>query len=256
MRFTDAVDRLADDGHGVFLEIGPHPVLGHSISECLAARGREARTVPSIRRQEDERERFTLSLAALHNLGFDIDWAAVHPTGRPVPLPRYPWKRDRYWTEPEPVERVRLGRLDHPLLGRRLDTAEPTWEARLDVESLPYLKDHLIQGSAVFPAAGYVEMATQAVRTTIGGGAALVDIELRKALFLPTGPESTTVPTAPVQLSFRGEDAEFTIATAPGAAPVSGPCTPAVPHAPPSADTIEGSPSWTSTRSVAAAHAT
>ncbi|CAL9643050.1 D-alanine--D-alanyl carrier protein ligase [Streptomyces sp. enrichment culture] len=214
VRFTDAVDRLADDGHGVFLEIGPHPVLGHSIGECLAARGGEARTMPSIRRQEDERERFALSLATLHNLGFDIDWAAVHPTGRPVPLPRYPWKRDRYWTEPAPVERVRLGRLDHPLLGRRLDTAEPTWEARLDVESLPYLRDHLIQGSAVFPAAGYVEMATQAVRATTGGGAALVDIELRKALFLPTGPDSTTGPTAPVQLSFRGEDAEFTIATA------------------------------------------
>ncbi|GAA4944838.1 hypothetical protein GCM10023238_08660 [Streptomyces heliomycini] len=90
MRFTDAVDRLADDGHGVFLEIGPHPVLAHAINETLAARGRESRTMPSIRRQEDERERFALSLAALHNIGVDIDWAAVHPTGKPVPLPPLP----------------------------------------------------------------------------------------------------------------------------------------------------------------------
>ncbi|MFE4053385.1 amino acid adenylation domain-containing protein [Streptomyces sp. YIM B13518] len=214
VRFTDAVDRLADDGHGVFLEIGPHPVLAHAINETLAARGRESRTMPSIRRQEDERERFALSLAALHNIGVDIDWAAVHPTGKPVPLPCYPWKRERYWTEPEPVERVRLGRLDHPLLGRRLDTAEPTWEARIDVESQPYLEDHRIQGSVVFPAAGYVEMATQAVRTMTGGDAVLADIELRKALFLPAGPEGSTGGTAPVQLSFRGEDAAFTIATA------------------------------------------
>ncbi|GAA4944843.1 hypothetical protein GCM10023238_08670 [Streptomyces heliomycini] len=100
------------------------------------------------------------------------------------------------------------------MLGRRLDTAEPTWEARIDVESQPYLEDHRIQGSVVFPAAGYVEMATQAVRTMTGGDAVLADIELRKALFLPAGPEGSTGGTAPVQLSFRGEDAAFTIATA------------------------------------------
>ncbi|WP_052488514.1 non-ribosomal peptide synthetase/type I polyketide synthase [Streptomyces sp. 150FB] len=219
VRFGEAVDRLADDGHGVFLEIGPHPVLGHSINECLAARGGEARTLPSIRRQEDERERFTLSLAALHNLGVDIAWDVLHPVGRPVTLPRYPWKRDRYWTEPKPVEQIRLGRLDHPLLGRRLATAEPAWEARLDVESLPYLGDHRIQGSAVFPAAGYVEMATQAVRAMTGGDADLIDIELRKALFLPVlpaGPGSPAGESAKVQLSFCTEDAAFTIATVPG----------------------------------------
>ncbi len=49
VRFTTPSTGWTDDGHGVFLEIGPHPVLGHAIGECLAARGREARTVPSIR---------------------------------------------------------------------------------------------------------------------------------------------------------------------------------------------------------------
>ncbi|MEU7564041.1 non-ribosomal peptide synthetase/type I polyketide synthase [Streptomyces eurythermus] len=215
VRFSDAIGRLADDGHRVFLEIGPHPVLGHSINECAGARGGEVRVLPSIRRQEDESERFTLSLAALYNLGVDIAWDVLHPTGRPVPLPRYPWKRDRYWTEPKPVEQVRLGRLDHPLLGRRLDTAEPVWEARLDVESLPYLRDHRIQGSTVFPAAGYVEMATQAARVLTGGDAVLADIDLRKALFLPTGPESPVGETATVQLSVCTEDAAFTIAGVP-----------------------------------------
>ncbi|MEV7728898.1 amino acid adenylation domain-containing protein [Streptomyces sp. NPDC087917] len=217
--FRPAVDALLDDGHRTFLEIGPHPVLGHSIKECFAARAgtpatgapgahQPVTTLPSIRRAEAESARFTTSLAALYTLGCTVDWKVLHPEGRRTPLPRYPWKRDRYWTEPEPVAQVRLGRVDHPLLGRRLATAEPAWEAALDVESTPYLADHRIQGRTLFPAAGYVEMAYQAVRTLTGAvDAELGDIELRKALFLPDDAPRT------VQLSLTAESCAFTVAT-------------------------------------------
>ncbi|MFG2639417.1 amino acid adenylation domain-containing protein [Streptomyces sp. NPDC048370] len=233
VRFREAVDALAADGYRTFLEIGPHPVLGHSIRECFdhtahtaqvaqsaqsahvqhtaAHTPYEAVTLPSVRRAEDEALRFTTSLAALHTLGCPVDWHALHPRGRSVPLPRYPWRRDRYWVEPEPVAQVRLGRQDHPLLGRRLATAEPTWEVELDVESQPYLADHRIQGRTLFPAAGYIEMATQAVRAVTGAeDVVLGDIELRKALFLPDD-----APKA-VQLSLSAQSAAFTVATGGG----------------------------------------
>ncbi|MEW1722025.1 amino acid adenylation domain-containing protein [Streptomyces sp. NPDC093109] len=209
VRFRSAVDAMIDDGHRVFLEIGPHPVLGHSVKECVAARaGDTVTTLPSIRRAEDEALRFTTSLASLYALGCAVDWAALHPRGRRVPLPRYPWRRDRYWTEPAPVAQVRLGRVDHPLLGRRLATAEPAWEVALDVERTPYLADHRIQGRTLFPAAGYIEMAYQALRALTGGtDAELADIELRKALFLPAD-----APRA-VQLSLSARTSVFTVAT-------------------------------------------
>ncbi|MER7702075.1 amino acid adenylation domain-containing protein [Kitasatospora sp. NPDC097605] len=217
VRFRQAVERLADDGYGVFLEIGPHPVLGRSIQETVEAHPGtadrpEVRVLPSIRRQEDERAVFTASLAALHNLGVAVDWSVLQPAGRIVPLPRYPFRRDRHWVEPRPVEQVRRGRLDHPLLGRRLPGAEPAWEARLDAEALPYLEDHRIQGDVLFPAAGYLEMAVQAVRALTGGtDAALADIELRKALFLPDE-ESRAV-----RLTLSAEHGSFTVATGEGA---------------------------------------
>ncbi|MFG3054242.1 amino acid adenylation domain-containing protein [Kitasatospora sp. NPDC048239] len=212
VRFRQAVERLADDGCRLFLEIGPHPVLGRAIQETLEGRPGddlpEVRTLPSIRRQEDEQACFTASLAALHNLGAAVDWSVLQPSGRPVPLPRYPFKRDRHWVEPGVVEQVRLGRLDHPLLGRRLPSAEPLWEARLDAEALPYLEDHRIQGDVLFPAAGYLEMAVQAVRALTGGtDAALAGIELRKALFLPDGEARA------VQLALSAEDGGFTVST-------------------------------------------
>ncbi|WP_415958876.1 amino acid adenylation domain-containing protein [Streptomyces sp. 021-4] len=208
VRFRAAVDRLAGDGHQVFLEIGPHPVLGHAIRECLEATGATGLTLPSIRRQEDESERFALSLASLHNLGADIDWDVLEPAGRPVTLPPHPFRRDRHWTEPRAVAQIRLGQVDHPLLGRRTDRTEPAWQARLDTESLPYLADHRIQDTVVFPAAGYIEMATQAaLRLTGSTTAVLADIDLRKALFLPDGEDRT------VEVSLSLEDAAFTIAS-------------------------------------------
>ncbi|MFF8962688.1 amino acid adenylation domain-containing protein [Streptomyces globisporus] len=211
VRFRSAIDRIADDGHRVFLEIGPHPVLGHAIRECLDAGGRTALTLPSIRRREDETERFAASLGTLHTLGVPIDWDLLQPTGRPVTLPRHPFRRDRHWTEPRPVAQVRLGHRDHPLLGRRTDATEPTWQARLDTEALPYLADHRIQDTVVFPAAGYLEMAAQAVlRLTGGTTAVLADIDLRKALFLPDGEDRT------VEVSLSLENAAFTIASPTG----------------------------------------
>ncbi|MFJ9918243.1 amino acid adenylation domain-containing protein [Streptomyces rubiginosohelvolus] len=211
VRFRSAIDRIADDGHRVFLEIGPHPVLGHAIRECLDAGGRSALTLPSIRRREDETQRFAASLGTLHTLGVPIDWDLLQPTGRPVTLPRHPFRRDRHWTEPRPVARVRLGHHDHPLLGRRTDATEPTWQLRLDTEALPYLADHRIQDTVVLPAAGYLEMAAQAVlRITGSTTAVLADIDLRKALFLPDGEDRT------VEVSLSLENAAFSIASPTG----------------------------------------
>ncbi|RPK37887.1 Phthiocerol/phenolphthiocerol synthesis polyketide synthase type I PpsA [Streptomyces sp. ADI92-24] len=209
VRFQAAVDRLADDGHRLFLEIGPHPVLGHAIRECLEAKGRTGVSVPSVRREEDEPERFAVSLATLNTLGLGVAWDVLQPVGETVPLPRYPWRRDRHWTEPGAVAQIRLGLLDHPLLGRRTDHTEPTWQARLDTERLPYLADHRIQESVVFPAAGYLEMAAQAVRELTGGtDVVLADIDLRKALFLAEDDVRT------VHLSVSLEDGGFVVASA------------------------------------------
>lgn len=214
VRFRAAVDCMIDDGYSLFLEIGPHPVLGNAILECLSAKGAHGKVVPSIRRQEDEQAQIITSLATFHNLGFPIDWDTLYPSGRTIPLPRYPWKRDRYWVESAAVEQIRKGHVDHEILGRRLETAEPTWEVKLDVEKLPYLSDHCIQGSVVFPAAGYIEMAAQAVRAlTSARTVSLAEIEIRKALFLSESKAKA------VQLTIESEGSTFRIA---GRPPVRG----------------------------------
>lgn len=208
VRFKDAITHLANNNYHLFLELGPHPVLGYSIKECMSELQHSVQVLPSIRRKEDESARFMQSLATLHNLGYAIDWNTLCYGGRLTTLPAYPWKQDRYWAEAPDVAQVRLGQIEHPLLGRRLPVAEPAYEALLDLEQLPYLGDHRIQGNVLFPAAGYLEMANQALRSLSGQWAgAILDLQLHKALYLPETDTKT------VQLTFDSDSARFAIAS-------------------------------------------
>ncbi|MGH2620902.1 MAG: type I polyketide synthase, partial [Anaerolineales bacterium] len=113
--FADAMDRLIRDGHDLFLELSPHPVLAGTISECLAMNGQKGTVLPSLRRQEAEREQMLGSLGALHTLGYPLAWERLYSEGgRFVRLPSYPWQRERYWQESETAQQSRLGRQVHP----------------------------------------------------------------------------------------------------------------------------------------------
>ncbi|MDP2613972.1 polyketide synthase dehydratase domain-containing protein, partial [Oceanobacter sp. 2_MG-2023] len=79
-----------------------------------------------------------------------------------------------------------------------------------DIEQQPYLSDHRIQGNVLFPAAGYVEMAAQAMKDLTGDTAAVIaDINLLKALYLPEAD------TKAVQFNFDADSARFTVTTMP-----------------------------------------
>jgi amino acid adenylation domain-containing protein/non-ribosomal peptide synthase protein (TIGR01720 family) len=102
--FSAAVQRLLAEGCDLFLEIGARPVLLPALRSGLA--GREgAAAVASLRRGEDERTALLQALAALYASGADIAWQRLYPDGgRCVPLPAYPWQRERYWIDEDGAE--------------------------------------------------------------------------------------------------------------------------------------------------------
>ena len=146
-------------GHDAFVEIGAHPVLGPSIAECLTEHNRKGVVLPTLRRGEPDCAMMLGSAGRLFTLGAALDWRAVNRDRATfVKLPTYPWQRERHWHESEKTRRERLGEVAHPLLGMRTVSAEPRWRLDLDLAMLPFLSDHRVQGAAIFPAAGYVEM--------------------------------------------------------------------------------------------------
>jgi acyl transferase domain-containing protein/NADPH:quinone reductase-like Zn-dependent oxidoreductase/SAM-dependent methyltransferase/acyl carrier protein len=215
VRFGDTVLAFIDIGFRMFVEVGPHPVLSAYVLESLSSRQTEGVVVPSLRREQDEQVQMMSSLGALYAHGYPIALSSLYPTGRFLKLPSYPWQHQPYWHESESVRTSRLGLQAHPLLGKRLVTADPSWKVELNRVSHSYLHDHRVHGHVVFPAAGYIEMALAAARELFGTGTyVLEEIEFPKALFLPDGGDSVTV-----QTTFYRQGSTFSIASRTGNAP-------------------------------------
>ncbi|MGK4001421.1 SDR family NAD(P)-dependent oxidoreductase [Sorangium sp. So ce1036] len=112
--FAPCVEELSRRGYGLFLEIGPHPVLSTSILETLAARDKPGRVVASLRRQEEEVSMLLESLGQLHCAGYPVDWSKQHPArGRVISLPTYPWQRESYWLEGARPQAPRQHQAEH-----------------------------------------------------------------------------------------------------------------------------------------------
>ncbi|MBW4567204.1 MAG: SDR family NAD(P)-dependent oxidoreductase [Tolypothrix carrinoi HA7290-LM1] len=200
--FAAAIASLIQARYNTFLEISAHPVLANSISECLALAEISGTVLQTLRRKEPERPTMLSSFGKLYTLGYPVDWDQLYPQqGRFVRLPSYPWQRERYWHESEESMGVRIGTIPqrsmlgqqvHPLLGSRLKSSQPIWDAEIDKHRLSYLDDHRVQGAVVYPGAAYVEMALAAASEIFKDGAYIIEeIEFQKALFLPESSAST-----------------------------------------------------------------
>ncbi|MGV9270970.1 type I polyketide synthase [Kitasatospora sp. NPDC003701] len=101
VRFLDAVEYLRGERTTRFLELGPAAALTPMIDECLAAAGAApgATTVVPTGPSgvHDEEQAALAAVARLHLDGVPVDWAAVLPGARSVPLPTYPFQHRRYW---------------------------------------------------------------------------------------------------------------------------------------------------------------
>jgi acyl transferase domain-containing protein/aryl carrier-like protein len=237
VRFAAAVQALLADGHALFVEVSPHPLLVPAVEEMLrAARpadaagvgaagvGAAGMAIASLRRAHDERAAMLESLGALWARGQSVAWSQLFPGGgRRVPLPTYAWQRERHWLETE-VSQARVHTGGHPLLGQgmTLSTQPGTrvWETPVSVRRVPWLGDHRIQGVTVVPGTAYLEMALAAAADDGGraGPHEITEVVLSQALAFADNA------TATVQLVTTEEPAgrRFQIASlAPGAARAS-----------------------------------
>ncbi|KYG11229.1 hypothetical protein BE21_58010 [Sorangium cellulosum] len=145
VRFAEAVQALMEGGHGLFVEMSPHPLLSTSVEEIRLATKREGVAVGSLRRGQDERLSMLEALGALWVHGAAVGWERLSSADgagfRRVPLPTYAWQRERYWVEPSAGGAANGSRLvhagGHPLLGemQTLSTQKSTrvWETTLDL---------------------------------------------------------------------------------------------------------------------------
>jgi polyketide synthase 12 len=194
VRFEQVTRELLRHGRRALIEVSPHPVFALSASETVEdelAEAGEAAVLSTLRRDEGGPDRFALSLARAQVAGVKLDWPAFFAgRGKRVPLPTYPFQRKLYWMAPAAngagdLTAAGQAPLDHPLLGAAIRLAggeEWLLTGRVSLQSHPWLADHAVAGTVLFPGTGFVELALRA-GSEVGCGA-LDELTLEAPLFL------------------------------------------------------------------------
>jgi amino acid adenylation domain-containing protein len=120
VRFSEGVATLLQEPDRLLLEVGPGTTLA-----TLARRhpGRSSRQVvlsslPHPQESAPADESLLAAAGRLWLAGFPVDWQALHEGRWRVPLPTYPFERQRFWVEARPREAV-------PAASPRSTTREP-----------------------------------------------------------------------------------------------------------------------------------
>ncbi|MEV4832855.1 type I polyketide synthase, partial [Micromonospora sp. NPDC049257] len=161
VRFADAVAALAARGVTRFVEIGPDSVLTAMVADCVE----DATAIPLQRRKREQVEAYAAGMAQAWTTGVDLDWAAIHPTARQVDLPTYAFQRQHYWLYDPALVGAGLLAATHPLLDAAVPLANTdgvVFTGRWSLHTHPWLADHAVGGTAVFPGTGLVELAIHA----------------------------------------------------------------------------------------------
>ncbi|OLF05652.1 type I polyketide synthase, partial [Actinophytocola xanthii] len=171
VEFATATDALLGARHGVFVEIGPHPVLTASVEETAHAAGREVAVLGTLRRDDGGPTRFLRSLAEAYTRGVAVDWRPLFPAARRVDLPTYPFQRRRYWltgdAAPGDLTAVGLRPGGHPLLGAAVELAADDGlllTGTLSVAAHPWLADHAVDGRVLLPGVATADLVLHAGR--------------------------------------------------------------------------------------------
>lgn len=177
------------------MEMGPSCTLEGPVKQIFTSMKLEItqfKYISALKSHENSIKTALRAVAALHMRGHDVDLNKANkldhiPTRASLltTLPPYPWDHSiSYWKESWVSKAHRLRRHPyHDLLGVRIPTSlddEPRWRHLLCVETLPWLRDHAVDGRLVFPASGHIVMAIEAIRQIMLGRE--VDRKVRKFL--------------------------------------------------------------------------
>ncbi|KAK4034496.1 polyketide synthase [Parachaetomium inaequale] len=181
VRFVEAYRSMCFEGPGselavdMVIEVGPHAALSGPIQDIMGMPEFKDATIPYasclVRKQNAVDTMHTL-VGTLIQKSYPLNLGAVNfPYGKHGvkvlhDLPRYPWNHQtRHWNEPRANKALRA-RADkpHDLLGSLVlgtNLSAPSWRHFVRINDVPWVRDHVVQNTIIYPAAGYLSMAIE-----------------------------------------------------------------------------------------------
>ncbi|MDO3647385.1 type I polyketide synthase [Nocardia mangyaensis] len=212
---------------GVFVEVGPHPVLAIGIESTLEDLGVTVPVVSTLRRDNGGPAQLAAAAARIFVRGVPVDWDHFFTDAEPqrADLPLYPFQRQPFWLLPKVT--LDGSQLDesappsHPML----DAAVPipgstsvTVAGSLSLTAQPWLNGHEMLGHTMMPGTGLVELALEAgARVSCPH---LAELVIEAPLVIAGDGTSVRVDLEPA-----GEGRTFVIYSRPAVAPLDQPWT-------------------------------
>lgn len=195
-----------------WIEIGPHSSLRGPVRDILKALDRSSEITydSALVRGSPASVGFLSSIGRLYCSNAKINLAKLATTngasGRLTAvlpdLPQYPFAHSAiHWDEPHSSRRLLFREHpSHDLLGTQVidwNPVEPKWSFIIKVEELPWIADHKINGSMLYPAAGMLAAVIEAIKMLMKDappiGYEIRDVEFSAPLLLTTSPKGTEV---------------------------------------------------------------
>ncbi|KAK0621803.1 hypothetical protein B0T17DRAFT_493633 [Bombardia bombarda] len=202
------------------IEVGPHAALSGPIQDIMGMpqfKGTSISYGSCLIRKNNAVDTMHILVSDLVRKGYPVNLTAVNfPYGKHSlkvlhDLPSYPWNHQtRHWIEPRVNKAFRnRSEAPHDLLGSLVpgtNLAAPSWRHFIRVNEMPWVRDHIVQGNMVYPAAGYISMAIEGMVSYASWqagdrgvvGYRVRDVEILNALLIPETSEGIEL-----QLSLR-----------------------------------------------------
>jgi len=177
VQFAAVVERLLHEQHTVFIEVNSHPVLVNAVNECADFHKKKITALASVYRDKRERDEMMKNLAEFYSRGYSVPWHTFFgsSTVSHVPLPSYPFQRERFEIE-DLSEEIKISKeisAKFPLLGDKINLADTAttsyWESSISLNKFPYLRDHVIHDAIELPVSCHIEMVFEAISEIFKG---------------------------------------------------------------------------------------
>lgn len=192
VQFAAAIQQLATNEKAldILVEVGPHAALQGPATQSLQHVGISDMPYHSVILRNQNGVETALNLAgSLSARGYPVRFRDVNNTKARTPrplvdLPSYPWNHSQsHWAETRVAKEYRLRSLPYnSLLGALTPgflPGERVWTHRIRLSKQTWIQDHKIQGTAFYPAAGFIASAIEASRLLADASRTVSSFRLR-----------------------------------------------------------------------------
>jgi acyl transferase domain-containing protein len=199
----------------VVLELGPHGALQSAIKDILATQpsGSGITSLPVLNRSKPGPETLLAALGHIWSRGYPISFQKINESAQCEPIvrphalmtdiPGYTFNHSQLlWYESRLSRNYRLRKAPrHDLFGAPVpdwNKERPQWRNILRLTEQPWLRDHIVTNSHVYPGVGYLIMAIEAIQQIADEGLEITsfrlrDISIKRAMIVPDSKDGLEV---------------------------------------------------------------